>query len=176
MNFTCPFRADVVDGSAVGQASSEVGFEPVVLLFESHHALEEREGGLDEHSLVPGAALAELEVGRIVLFGVEAGVSQDQHLLFKVLNLAVEGGVVSVGRPAVPAHDLAPLVEQDEELGAHNPTVVALAFARHVPLAPAFSPRVEEFNTERVAHAQSGVLCHKAFAQKVMLSQQTKQA
>ena len=62
MDLSRPFCADVVDGRAVSQACGEVRLESVVLLFEVENTLEEREGGFDEHALVPGAGLAELEV------------------------------------------------------------------------------------------------------------------
>src|SRR5437667_7238745 len=39
------------------------------------------EHGLDEHTVLPLAALTQCEVGRIALRGMEAGVTQDNHAL-----------------------------------------------------------------------------------------------
>ena len=50
---------------------------------------DERQHGehrLDEHPVLPRAALAQFEVARIALRGMEAGVTQDNHALFKLPN------------------------------------------------------------------------------------------
>jgi hypothetical protein len=45
------------------------------------------EHGLDEHTVFPRAALTQFEVGRSALGGMEGGITQDNHLLFKLPHL-----------------------------------------------------------------------------------------
>ena len=57
-----------------------------VCLFEMADHGEHREHRLDEHALLPLAALTQFEVGRIAFRGMEGGIIQDDHLFFALAN------------------------------------------------------------------------------------------
>ena len=59
---------------------------------------------LDEHTVLPLAALTQFEVGRIPLGGMEGGIAQDNHLLFKLPNQPLKGVIRHIGGRTVPRH------------------------------------------------------------------------
>ena len=87
----------------------------------------------------------------------------------------MEDGVVAVGSSQAPLNNLAPRVEQNEELGADDPAPVALTFARIMPPASPLAAWVQQFNADGVAHAKSCRLCVEAMEQKTRLLQEAKQ-
>ncbi len=64
---------------------------------EFEHGGEEGIDGFNDHGLVPPAAFTDFEVLGIARFGMEALVSQHDHLVFDVFDHAVEDGVVQTG-------------------------------------------------------------------------------
>src|SRR6266436_8951727 len=70
---------------------------PMHHLFEMADERQHREYRLHEHTVLPLTALTQFEVGRITLRGMEAGVAQDNHALFKLLNEPLKGIVCNIG-------------------------------------------------------------------------------
>jgi len=79
-----------------------------------------RKHGFDQHTVVPGAAWAEFQVGWIAFMSVEAGIGQDDHAILEPQERGVKPGIVGVGRCAQPTNHLTPLVNQQTEL---RPTI-----------------------------------------------------
>ena len=52
-----------------------------------------REHRLHEHTILPLAALTQFEIARIALGGMEAGVTQNNHLFFALSNQPLKRGI-----------------------------------------------------------------------------------
>ena len=68
-------------GGHVGQSHLDSGQGAMPDLLESTDGGEEREGGLNEHALVPLPAATELEVGRVAVGGMKALVREHDALV-----------------------------------------------------------------------------------------------
>src|SRR5499433_3273925 len=55
-------------------------------LFEMADECQHREHRLHQHAVLPLAALTQFEIAGIALRGMEAGVAQDNHLVFALAN------------------------------------------------------------------------------------------
>src|SRR5215470_879202 len=88
-----------------------------------------REDRLHEHPILPLPALTQFEIRRIALRGMEAGITQDDHLLLTLPNQPLKRVIGDIGRAACPPHDQPPLIEQQTEFAADNPAMVGQAFA-----------------------------------------------
>src|SRR5262245_32844792 len=117
-----------------------------------HHLLEvtderqHREHCLYQHAVLPLTALTEFEIARIAFRGMEAGVTQDNHLFFESSNEPLKGVSRHMGRGTRPPHDQAPLVEQQTEFAPDNPAVVRPAFPAARLWAPTLSDGVDELD------------------------------
>lgn len=74
-------------------------------LFEMAHLGQHRQDGLNQHPIVPLAAAAQLQVGWIAGFGMEAGIPQDHTVMPKEVNHGMKPGVVGIRRCPNPADD-----------------------------------------------------------------------
>lgn len=115
-----------------------------------------REHGFDQHPIIPGAAPAELEIGRIAGAGVEANIGQDDHALLEQLDQRVKPSIVGVGQHPHPADDLAPVVDQQTQFDPHDPTMAGQALATELGRVAPFSNRVDQFDAVTVHDAQQG--------------------
>src|SRR6266478_7574194 len=79
---------------------------------------------LHQHAVLPLAALTQLEVARIALRRMEAGVTQDNHLFFELSNQPLKGVVRDIRRGTFPRDHQPPLVQQQTEFPPNNPTVI----------------------------------------------------
>ena len=61
-----------------------------------------REHRLDEHTVLPLAALAQFEIGGIALRRMEGRITQDDHLVFTLLNQPLKGVISDIGRGTRP--------------------------------------------------------------------------
>lgn len=86
-------------------------------------------GGLHQHSDVPVAPGADLQIGRVALRRVEAAVAQQDATLLEGLDEGVEPRVVGVGGRPSPADDLARMVEGQAQLAADDPAVESVFWA-----------------------------------------------
>src|SRR5712692_1386702 len=115
-----------------------------------------REDRLHEHTVLPRATLTQFEVGRITLRGMEAGVTQDNHLLFELPNEPLKGIVRHIGCVTCPPHDQPPLIEQQTEFASDDPAVVRHAFAADLLRAPTLSDGMDQFDAVGVDDAEHG--------------------
>ncbi len=85
--------------------------DPLEVADERQH----REHRLHQHAVLPRAALTHFEIARIALRGMEAGVTQDNHLFFALANQPLKGVIRDIGGGTRPPHDQPPLIEQETE-------------------------------------------------------------
>jgi hypothetical protein len=83
----------------------ESGPRPMRDLLQMTVPGQHRQDGFDQHPGMPDATVTELEIARVALFGVEAGVAQDDPLLLKGLKQRMEGGVGGMRSRTIPGHD-----------------------------------------------------------------------
>src|SRR5262245_8611225 len=121
---------------------------------EMTHPRQHRQDRLYQHPGIPEAAVTELEVGRVSFFGMEGGITQDNHLTIESFNQRMESRVRGIGTGTVPGHDQAPLIQQQTELTADNPAMVGFPFAANLLSTPPFPHGVEQFNAIAVHYPQ----------------------
>src|SRR5467141_2890145 len=66
---------------------------------------------LDEHTVLPLAALTQFEVARIALCRMECRITQDYHAFFALPNQPLKGVIRDIGGRPRPRHDASPLIE-----------------------------------------------------------------
>lgn len=85
------------------------------------HLLEMTNGGehgqhrLHQHPHIPGPFFTHLEIGRIALGIVEAGIAEDDHLTVKLFNQSAEVLVVGIGGRTIPTYDVTQVVEHKRQ-------------------------------------------------------------
>ena len=77
---------------------------------------------------------------------MEGGITEDNHLFFKLSHQPLKGVIRDDGRGARPPHDQPPLIEEQTEFAADNPPVIQHTFAANLLGATAFAHGVNEFN------------------------------
>src|SRR5712691_7501114 len=136
-----------------------------ILPYAVHDSLEmtdERQHGehrLDEHTVLPLAALTQFEVGGIPLGSMESRVAQNNHALFERSNEPLKGIVCDIGRGTRPGHHQSPLVQQQTEFPPDNPAMIREAFAADLLGTAAFAHRVDQLDPVRVndpEHSRGG--------------------
>src|SRR4029453_16235509 len=86
-----PLDQHIEDGHGEGEARLKIGPAPVHNLFEMADERQHGEDRLDEHAVLPLAALTQFEVGWIPLSGMEGGITEEIHLFFKLSPQPLEG-------------------------------------------------------------------------------------
>ena len=110
-----PLDEHIEGGHGECQACLKIRPTPMHHLFEMADERQHREHRLHQHAVLPLAALTEFEIARIALRGMEAGVAQDDHTLFKLPNEPLKGVIRDIGGVTRPCHHQPPLVEQQTE-------------------------------------------------------------
>ena len=87
------------------QGRLKIGPAPMHDLFEMADERQHREHRLDEHTVLPLAALTQFQVGGVACRGMKAGVAQDNHALFNLANEPLKGVIRDIGRGTRPPHD-----------------------------------------------------------------------
>ena len=141
-----PLHQQVEYGHSEGQAHGEVFPHPMHYLLEMTHQSEHGEHRLYPHTLVPLTTLAELEVGRVSVFGMKSQVSQDNHLVFKLGDKVLEASVVDIGGVTVPSCNQSQVIEHQTQLASHYPSVIGLALLAYLTRASAFAYRVNQLD------------------------------
>src|SRR5262249_11656353 len=83
----------------------KIGPAPMHDLFEMADERQHGEPRLDEHPVLPLPALTQFEIGGIALRGMEAGITQDNHLLLPLPNQPLKRVIGDIGPVAGPPHD-----------------------------------------------------------------------
>src|SRR5215510_6992183 len=153
---TMPLDQHIEGGHGERQARLKIGPAPMHHLFEMADERQHGEHRLDEHPVLPLAALTQFEVGGIAFSRMEAGITQDDHLFFNLANEPLKGVIRNIGRGTRPPHDEPPLIEQQTEFAPDNPTMIREAFAANLVGTPAFAHGVDEFDAIRADDAEDG--------------------
>jgi len=109
---------------------------------------------LDEHPVLPFAALTQFQVAGIPLRGVESGITQDNHAFFELANQPLKRVIRDIGGGTRPPHHQAVLVQQQAEFATDNPPVIREAFAADLLGTAAFAHGVDELDPVRVDDAE----------------------
>src|SRR6266487_2645482 len=116
-----PLDQHIEGGHGEREARLKIRPAPMHHLFAMADERQHREHRLHQQAVLPLAPLTQFEIARIALRGMEAGVAQDDHPLFKLPNEPLKGGIRDIGRGTVPRDDQSPLIEQETEFPADNP-------------------------------------------------------
>ena len=108
-----PLDEDIEGRHGKGQARLKIGPAPMHDLFEMADERQHGEHRLDEHTVLPLAALTQFEVSRIPLGGMEGSITQDDHASVDLANQPLKGIIGDIGRGTVPPHHEAILVQQE---------------------------------------------------------------
>ncbi len=151
-----PLDQHIEGGHGERQARLKIRPAPMHHLFEMADERQHREHRLHQHAVLPLAALTEFEIARIALRGMEAGVAQDDHTLFKLPNEPLKGVIRDIGGVTRPRHHQPPLVEQQTEFAPDNPAVVREPFAADLLGTAAFAHRVDQLDAVGVDDPKHG--------------------
>src|SRR5215813_8217965 len=105
-----PLDEDIKGGHGEGEAGVEVLPDSVHDFLEMAHDGQHGEHRLDEHTVLPLAALTQFEVSRVPLGGMEGGITQDDHAAVDLPNQPLKGIICDIGGCTVPPYHQAILV------------------------------------------------------------------
>src|SRR5262244_3784166 len=108
-----PLDQHIEGGHGERQACLKIRPAPMHDLLQMADERQHREHRLDEHAVLPRAALTQFQVGGVAVRGMKAGVAQDNHALFNLANEPLEGVIRNMGGGTRPPHDEPPLSEQE---------------------------------------------------------------
>src|SRR5262244_86516 len=86
-----PLDQHIEGGHGEGQTRLKISPAPMHHVFEMADERQHREHRLHEHTILPLPPSTQFEVGGIALSGMEAGVTQDNHLSVNVANEPLKG-------------------------------------------------------------------------------------
>jgi len=86
-----PLDQHIEGGHGEREACLKIRPAPMHHLFEMADEREHREYRLHEHPVLPLPALTQFEIRGIALRGMEAGITQDNHLLLTLPNQPLKG-------------------------------------------------------------------------------------
>src|SRR2546427_7902710 len=112
---TMPLDEHIEGGHGERQARLKIRPAPMHHLLQMADERQYREHRLHQHTVLPRATLTQFEIARIALGGMETGVTQDNHLVFALLNQPLQGVIRAMGRGTRPSHDQPPLIEQETQ-------------------------------------------------------------
>jgi hypothetical protein len=149
-----PLHEEIKSGQSKGKPRLERGPGAMGNFLQMTDATQHREYGLHQHPRIPQTSITQFEIRRITRFGMESGVTQDDHLLFIGLNQGMERGIGRIGSSTIPADHQAPLIEQQTELSPDNPAMIGFPFAADLLATAPFAHRVQQFNAIAIDHPQ----------------------
>src|SRR5262245_32672968 len=105
-----PLDEDIKGGHDAGEAGVEVLPDAVHDFLEMAPDGEHGEPRLDEHPILPRAALTQFEVRRVPLGDMEGSITQDDHAAVDLPNQPLKGIIGDIGRGTVLPYHQAILV------------------------------------------------------------------
>lgn len=130
----------------------------------SHHG----QDGFDQHPCVPHPARGDLQIRRLLVFGMEARIVQEHYIVFDGLNQGLTHGLRRMGGVLLSGDDQLPLIQQQTPWTAHNPAMIREAVCSTLSWMVSFSNRVDEFDAIDRHHAQNLRGRQRMFAPRVM--------
>src|SRR6185437_3489567 len=165
----------VDQGTGEGQPHAQIRRSSMQQVLETKDAMRQRQQCFHHHAIVPDAALADQEVGRVALCGMKALVSQGDSLAVKALDKRGKVLVMHVGRLPRPRHNLAAAIEQPTELDTDNPAMTTIAFAPDLLRTTALAPRMNQFDAIGVDHGKEGRIGQKLLGPRLVRAQGAQQ-
>jgi len=98
--------------------------------------------------------IRQFEVAGIPLRGMEGGITQDNHLFFKLPHQPLKGVICDIRGGTRPSHDQPPLIQEETKFPADNPAVIREAFAANLLETAAFAHRMYQFDPIGVDDAE----------------------
>src|SRR5256885_8361070 len=117
-----PLDEPIESGHGEGQARLKACPAPVHDLFEMADQRQHGEHRLYQYTVLPLAAWTQFEVGGIAFRRMESGITQDNHLVFKLPHEPLKCVIRDIGGGTPPPDDQPPLIEQENEVSPHQPT------------------------------------------------------
>src|SRR2546425_6925842 len=151
-----PLHQHIEGGHGEREARLKIRPAPMHHLFEMAEEREHREYRLHEHTVLPLTALTQFEIRGIALRGMEAGITQDNHLLLTLPNQPLKRVIRDIGGGTCPPHDQPPLIEQQTEFAADNPAMIGEAFVANLLRTAAFTHGMDQLDTIGVNDAEHG--------------------
>src|SRR5262245_35784386 len=91
-----PLDQHIEGGHGEREARLKIPPAPMHHLFKMADECQHREDRLHEHPVLPLPALTQFEIGGIALRGMEAGITQDDHLLLTLSNQPLKGNAAKL--------------------------------------------------------------------------------
>ncbi len=123
--------------------------------------IQSKQGSFDQHTLIPGPAWNELEIGGDAVSIVETGIRQHDAFVLQSRDQRQEDPVEDIDRISSPTDDLPVIVNQPAQLHAHDPALIGIAFLANLLLAAPFPDGVDQFNAVAVDHGKETGLRQK---------------
>ena len=106
-----PLDEHIEGGHGEREPGVKIGPDPVHDLFAMADERQHREHRLDEHTVLPLAALTQFEVRGIPFRSMEGRITQDNHLFFKLPHQPLKGVIRDIRGGTRPPHDQPPLIQ-----------------------------------------------------------------
>ncbi len=149
-----PLHQQVEGGHGEAEMGGEIRPRSMGLLLKAAGSGEHGKDGLNEHPLVPRVARTDFQVGRITGLGMKAWVAEEDHLLLEASDHRMKDRIVDLCRIPIPIDDPAPLIDDNAELTADDPTMIGEPFLPNGVLRPALTHRMAQLNAIAVDHPQ----------------------
>jgi hypothetical protein len=151
-----PLDKHIEGGHGERESGLEIRPAPMHDLLEVHDEREHREDRLYQQAVLPLTTLTQFEIAWIACCGMEAGITQDYHLFFKLSHQLLKGFIRDIGGRTLPRDHQPPLVEQQTAFPADNPAMIGEAFAADLLGAAPLPYGVDQFDPLGVDHPEHG--------------------
>jgi len=99
-----PLHQHIEGSHGEGKPGMEIRPDTVHDLLEMADERQHREDRLYEYPVLPLTALTQFKVGRIALRGMEGGITEDNHLFFKLSHEPLKGVIRHIGGRTRPRY------------------------------------------------------------------------
>lgn len=155
-----------------GQMSLHKGFQAMEDPFETTDNREQRERGLNDHAVIPGAFGTQLAVLRHAVLATEAVIGQDNAASAELLDQRMKFIIWRVHRIPIPIDHLAKAIENPTQLDADAPTPFVFGFLAKLLGATTFPNGKQQFNRIAVNHQEETRIGQKSLVPILMSDQQ----
>src|SRR5262249_38226350 len=173
---TMPLDQHIEGRHGERQACLKIRPAPMHHLFQMADQRQHREHRLHQPPVLPLTALTQFEIARIPLCRMEAGITQDDHALFKLPNQPLKRVICNIGGITRPPHDQPPLIQQETQFPTHNPAMIREAFAANLLGAPAFAHGMNQLDSICVDDPEHGWGSQESPGPVLMGLQETKES
>jgi hypothetical protein len=173
---TIPTDQQVKNSHRKSQTSLEVSPITMGNLLEMANSSQHGKDRFDNHTLIVVKRFANLEIGRIALFGMEPKIGENNRTAFETLDQRMKSGVMDISLITISANHLAEMIEQEAQLTSDNPAAVGKSFPANLMLRTPFTDRVDQLDPIAIDHTQQTRFRQKVVGPILMGCKQTKQS